>query len=192
MRELFATVRRIARHFRTVLIYGETGTGKDLVARSLHRLSPSASGQFVVVNCSAIVETLFESELFGHVKGAFTGADRDKIGLVELASGGVLFLDEIGDMPLGTQAKLLRVLQNQEIQRVGSLATRKVDVRVVAATHHDLRAAIATGGFRQDLFYRLSTVKVTVPRLADRRDHTAYRLSFLLERSKPLPHNPGR
>jgi DNA-binding NtrC family response regulator len=170
MRELFAMVRRIARHFRIVLIHGETGTGKDLVARSLYRLSPSAKGQYVVVNCSAIVETLFESELFGHVKGAFTGADRDKIGLVELANGGVLFLDEIGDMPLGTQAKLLRVLQNQEVQRVGSLATRKVDVRVVAATHCDLRAAIATGSFREDLFYRLSMVELTVPRLADRRD----------------------
>jgi DNA-binding NtrC family response regulator len=170
MRELFATVRRIARHFRTVLIHGETGTGKDLVAQSLHRLSPSSKGQYVVVNCSAIVETLFESELFGHVKGAFTGADRDKIGLVELANGGVLFLDEIGDMPLGTQAKLLRVLQNQEVQRVGSLAARKVDVRVVAATHRNLRAAIATGSFREDLFYRLSMVELTVPRLADRRD----------------------
>ncbi len=105
--------------------------GKDLVARSLHRLSPSAKGQYVVVNCSAIVETLFESELFGHVKGAFTGADRDKLGMIELASGGVLFLDEIGDMPLGTQAKLLRVLQNQEVQRVGSLTPRKIDIRVL-------------------------------------------------------------
>jgi two-component system, NtrC family, response regulator HydG len=185
MRQLFATVRRISRHFRTVLIHGETGTGKDLVARSLHRLSPSSKGQYVVVNCSAIVETLFESELFGHVKGAFTGADRDKIGLVELANGGVLFLDEIGDMPLGTQAKLLRVLQNQEVQRVGSLAARKVDVRVVAATHRDLRAAIVAGGFREDLFYRLSMVELTVPRLADRKDDLALLVRhFLAQFSK--------
>jgi DNA-binding NtrC family response regulator len=185
MRALFATTRRIARHFRTVLIHGETGTGKDLVARSLHHLSPASNGQYVVVNCSAIVETLFESELFGHVKGAFTGADRDKIGLVELANGGVLFLDEIGDMPLGTQAKLLRVLQNQEVQRVGSLIARKVDVRVVAATHRDLRAAIKQGSFREDLFYRLCMVELTVPRLADRRDDVQFLIRhFLVQFSK--------
>ena len=169
MWDLFATVQRIAPHYRSVLVHGETGTGKDLVAKALHRLS-DVTGQFVVVNCSAVVETLFESELFGHVKGAFTGADRDKTGLLELANGGTLFLDEIGDMPLSTQAKLLRALQNQEFLPVGSLKLRKVNVRVVAATHRDLRAAIAEGKFREDLYYRLSMVDLSVPPLRDRRD----------------------
>jgi transcriptional regulator with PAS, ATPase and Fis domain len=122
----------------------------------------------VVLNCSAVVETLFESELFGHVRGAFTGADRDKTGLFELANGGTLFLDEIGDMPLPTQAKLLRAIQNQEILPVGSLTSHKVNVRIVAATHRDLRAAIAAGNFREDLYYRLSMVELTVPSLKDR------------------------
>jgi transcriptional regulator with PAS, ATPase and Fis domain len=124
----------------------------------------------VVCNCSAVVETLFESELFGHVKGAFTGADSTKMGLFEYAHGGTLFLDEIGDMPLATQAKLLRVLQNQEVQRVGSLSARKVDVRVVAATNHDLRAQIAEKRFREDLYYRLCMVEIKTPALADRKE----------------------
>jgi DNA-binding NtrC family response regulator len=169
MSEMFNSIRRIAPHYRVVLIQGETGSGKDLVARAFHRLSP-ATGEFVVLNCSAVVETLFESELFGHVKGSFTGATHDKPGLFEHAHGGTLFLDEIGDMPLATQAKLLRVLQNQEVLRVGSLTPRKVDVRVVAATNHDLRAAIAEKRFREDLYYRLSMVEIRVPRLADRRE----------------------
>jgi transcriptional regulator with PAS, ATPase and Fis domain len=127
-------------------------------------------GKFVVLNCSAVVETLFESELFGHVRGAFTGADRDKMGLFEHANGGTLFLDEIGDMPLSTQAKLLRVLQNQEVLRVGSLTPQKVDVRVVAATNKDLRHEIAERQFREDLFFRLSMVEVHTPSLAERMD----------------------
>src|SRR5207245_1740642 len=147
-----------------------TGTGKAMVAQALHRLSPAASGRYVVLNCSAVVETLFESELFGHVKGSFTGAAHDKAGLFEHAHGGTLFLDEIGDMPLATQAKLLRVLQHQEVQRVGSLTARKVDVRVIAATNHDLRAAIADKRFREDLYYRLSMVEIHVPRLAERKE----------------------
>jgi DNA-binding NtrC family response regulator len=167
MLELFSRVRRVAPHFRTVLITGPTGTGKDLVAQALYKLCP-AKGKFVVLNCSAVVETLFESELFGHVKGAFTGATQDKIGLIEYASGGVLFLDEIGDMPMSTQSKLLRTLQNQEVQRVGSLATKHVDLRVIAATHHDLPAAIAERQFREDLYYRLSMVEIQTPRLAER------------------------
>jgi DNA-binding NtrC family response regulator len=170
MRETFSRIRRIAPHFRTVLVTGETGTGKDLVARALHRLSPVCAGRYVVLNCSAVVETLFESELFGHVKGAFTGAGHDKVGLFEYADNGTLFLDEIGDMPLGTQAKLLRVLQNQEVQRVGSLSARKVNVRVIAATHRDLRKAVADSQFREDLFYRLSMIEIHVPRLAERLD----------------------
>ena len=168
--ELFSTIRRIAPHFRTVLITGPTGSGKDLVAQALHRLSPAASGNLVVVNCSAVVETLFESELFGHVKGAFTGATHDKVGLVEHASRGTLFLDEIGDMPLGTQAKLLRTIQNQEVQRVGSLQARKVNFRVIAVTHRDLQAMIRDSRFREDLFYRLSMVEIRIPPLAERRE----------------------
>jgi len=170
MLQVFAKIRRIAPHYRTVLVTGATGSGKDLVARALHRLSPAAAGRYVVLNCSAVVETLFESELFGHVKGAFTGATHDKMGMFEHAHGGTLFLDEIGDMPLATQAKLLRALQHQEIQRVGSLAARKVDVRVVAATHRDLHAAIADKQFREDLYYRLAMVEIRVPALLDRKE----------------------
>jgi DNA-binding NtrC family response regulator len=169
MWDMFSRVRRVAPHYRAVLVTGETGTGKDLVARALHRLSPAAKGRLVVLNCSAVVETLFESELFGHVRGSFTGAVADKPGLVEQAHGGTLFLDEIGDMPLATQAKLLRVLQNQEVQRVGSLTARKVDIRVIAATHRDLRVAIGEKSFREDLYYRLSMVEIQVPRLVDRQ-----------------------
>jgi len=167
MWNLFAMIQRVAPHYRSVLIQGPTGAGKDLIATALHHRS-HVLGKFVVLNCSAVVETLFESELFGHVRGAFTGADRDKTGLFELANGGTLFLDEIGDMPLATQAKLLRAIQNQEILPVGSLNSRKVNVRIVAATHRDLRAAIASGTFREDLYYRLSMVELTVPPLKDR------------------------
>jgi DNA-binding NtrC family response regulator len=170
MSEMFSRIRRVGPHYRAMLITGQTGTGKDLIAQALHRLSPAASGRYVVLNCSAVVETLFESELFGHVKGSFTGATNDKAGLFEHAHGGTLFLDEIGDMPLSTQAKLLRVLQNQEVQRVGSLTARKVDVRVIAATNRDLRVAIAEKHFREDLYYRLSMVEIEVPRLADRKE----------------------
>jgi DNA-binding NtrC family response regulator len=169
MAEMFARIRRIAPHYRSALIQGATGSGKDLVARALHARS-SVQGQYVVLNCSAVVETLFESELFGHVRGAFTGADRDKAGLFEAASEGTLFLDEIGDMPLATQAKLLRALQNQEIQRVGSLQTRKVNVRVIAATHRNLRQAVADRLFREDLYYRLAMVEIPVPSLAERKE----------------------
>jgi len=169
MWNLFAMVQRVAPHYRSVLIHGPTGAGKDLIATALHHRSRVA-GKFVVLNCSAVVETLFESELFGHVRGAFTGADRDKTGLFELANGGTLFLDEIGDMPLPTQAKLLRAIQNQEILPVGSLTSHKVNVRIVAATHHDLHGAIAAGNFREDLYYRLSMVELTVPSLKQRSE----------------------
>jgi DNA-binding NtrC family response regulator len=170
MWDMFSRIRRVAPHYRAVLVTGETGTGKDLVARTLHSLSPAAQGRYVVLNCSAVVETLFESELFGHVRGSFTGATHDKAGLFEHAHGGTLFLDEIGDMPLATQAKLLRVLQNQEVLRVGSLTARKVDVRVVAATNRDLRTEIAEKRFREDLYYRLSMVEIRVPALEDRKE----------------------
>jgi DNA-binding NtrC family response regulator len=170
MWDMFSRIRRVAPHYRAVLVTGETGTGKDLVAQALHRLSPAGQGRYVVLNCSAVVETLFESELFGHVRGSFTGATHDKAGLFEHAHGGTLFLDEIGDMPLATQAKLLRVLQNQEVQRVGSLTARKVDVRVIAATNHDLRADISEKRFREDLYYRLSMVEIRVPSLEERKE----------------------
>ena len=168
--DTFAKIRRVAPHFQTVLVTGETGTGKELVARALHHLSPAANGPFAVCNCSALVETLLESELFGHVRGAFTGANQDKIGLFESADGGTVFLDEIGELSLPAQAKLLRVLQEREVQRVGSTKTRAVDVRVIGATHRDLRAMVLEGKFREDLFYRLSMVGIHLPNLSDRKE----------------------
>jgi DNA-binding NtrC family response regulator len=170
MWDLFSQIRRVAPHYRSLLVTGPTGAGKDLIAQAIHRRSPAHAGRYAVLNCSAVVETLFESELFGHVRGSFTGATADKPGMFEHAHGGTLFLDEIGDMPLNTQAKLLRVLQNQEVQRVGSLSTRKVDVRVIAATNHDLRALMQEKRFREDLYYRLSMVELKVPPLAERRE----------------------
>lgn len=182
MLEMFTRMRRVAPHYRSLLITGETGTGKDLVARSIHDLSPVASHRFVVLNCSAVVETLFESELFGHVRGSFTGATQDKPGLFEYANGGTLFLDEIGDMPMGTQAKLLRVLQNQEVLRVGALSAQHVDVRVIAATNHDLHAAMAQKRFREDLYYRLTMVVIRTPRLAERKEDLPLLQSYFIER----------
>jgi DNA-binding NtrC family response regulator len=181
MLEVFARIRRVAPHFRTALIAGATGTGKELVARALHRLSPAAAGPFAVVNCAAVVETLFESELFGHVKGAFTGATQDKIGMFEYAHGGMLLLDEIGDMPAATQSKLLRVLQDQRIQRVGSPTTHQVDVRVVASTNRDLEALAAEGKFRDDLYFRLSMIEIHLPRLVERKEDLPLLERFFLE-----------
>jgi DNA-binding NtrC family response regulator len=182
MLELFARVRRIAPHFRTVLVQGPTGSGKELIARALHRDSPAASGPFVVCNCAAITETLFESEVFGYNKGAFTGALHNKIGLAESANGGVLFLDEIGELPLSMQAKILRLLQNQEVQRVGSTAPTLVDVRVVAATNRDLRQMMREGRFREDLFYRLSVVEIVAPSLCERPEDLRLLQQHFLDR----------
>ena len=182
MWDLFARIRRVAPHYRSALITGPTGTGKDLVAKALHNLSPAASGRFVTCNCSAVVETLFESELFGYVKGAFTGAAGDKMGLMEFAHGGTLFLDEVGDMPLSTQAKLLRALQNQEVTRVGAVTPRKVDVRVIAATNRDVQDLIVRKQFREDLYYRLAMVELRTPALADRREDLPLLEKFLLDR----------
>jgi DNA-binding NtrC family response regulator len=181
MMEVFSRIRRVAPHFRAALITGETGTGKELVAHAMHHLSPAASNNFVVCNASAVVETLFESELFGHVRGAFTGATHDKTGLIEHAHRGTLFLDEIGDMPLSTQAKLLRTLQNQEVQRVGSLTVQHVDVRVVAATNRDLKTLIAERKFREDLYYRLSRVEIRLPRLAERKQDLSLLVRHFVE-----------
>jgi DNA-binding NtrC family response regulator len=183
MIEVFARIRRAAPHFKTALVTGATGTGKELAARALHRMSPVASGRFAVCNSSAIVETLFESELFGHVKGAFTGATQDKVGLFEYAAGGTVFLDEIGDLPLATQTKLLRVLETREYQRVGSPATRRTDVRVVAATNRDLRDMVEKKEFREDLFYRLSMVEIRLPRLAERKEDLPLLERHFIERN---------
>jgi DNA-binding NtrC family response regulator len=168
--ETFARIKRVAPHYRIAMITGATGTGKELVAHALHALSPVAGRRLAICNCSAIVETLFESELFGHVKGAFTGATQDRTGLFEYAQGGTVFLDEIADMPLTTQSKLLRVVQNQELQRVGSPEVRKVDVRVIAATNRDMRALVAHNLFREDLYYRLTMVELALPSLAERKE----------------------
>ncbi len=170
MLDVFSMIQRIAPHFRSVLVSGATGTGKELVARALHQMSEIRHKPFVVCNCAAIVESLFESELFGHVRGSFTGATSDRAGLFEAADGGTLFLDEIGEVPLKMQAKFLRVLQNGEVQRVGSNAVRQVKVRVVAATNRDLRKMVKEKEFREDLYYRLSMLQIQVPTLAERKE----------------------
>ena len=170
MLEVFSRVRRVAPLFQTVLITGPTGTGKELIARALHNLSPRSRGKFVVCNCSALTETLLESQLFGHVKGAFTGATHDQAGLFEHAHHGTLFMDEIGELSLAAQAKLLRILQSQELQRVGSPVTITVDVHVIAATNRNVRELAARGQFREDLFYRLSMIEIQLPPLADRKE----------------------
>jgi DNA-binding NtrC family response regulator len=170
MREVFSRVRRIAPLFQTALITGSTGTGKELIARALHDLSPRSTEKFVVCNCSALTETLLESQLFGHVKGAFTDATTDRAGLFEYANRGTLFLDEIGELSLAAQAKLLRILQSQELQRVGSPVTTIVDVTVIAATNRDVRDLASKGEFREDLFYRLSMIEIQLPSLTERKE----------------------
>jgi two-component system response regulator AtoC len=185
--QLFSLIRRLAPHARTALITGETGTGKELVARALHRLGPRQNKRFVVVNCSAIVETLAETELFGHVKGAFTGASESKAGYFEFADGGTVFLDEVGELPAAAQAKLLRVLESGETQRVGSPETHRVDVHVVAATNRDLRGQADAGRFRADLFYRLAVVELRIPPLRERREDIPYLTSsFITDCSRRL------
>lgn len=170
MRRLKDSMTAVAASDYTVLIHGESGTGKELVAHSIHNLSPRAGQSFVTVNCPAIPEQLLESELFGHVKGAFTGAEKSRRGLFVSASGGTILLDEIGDIPMTVQTKLLRVLQEHEVRPVGSSETVKVDVRILASTNQDLEARIKSGEFRQDLFYRLNVLGITTPPLRDRRE----------------------
>ena len=182
MRSILEQLRQVAPTTATVLITGETGTGKEKVAQTLHHLSPRREKPFIKVNCSALPATLIESELFGHVKGAFSGAATARKGRFELADGGTLFLDEIGDLPLDLQPKLLRAIQEKEIDPLGSESPRKVDVRLVAATHADLRAGVADGRFREDLFYRLSVFPIHLPPLRERPEDIAALAAGLLDR----------
>jgi two-component system response regulator AtoC len=189
MRQIFDAVRKVADYKSTVLLTGESGTGKEMVARALHTQSSRSKQPFVTINCGAIPENLLESELFGHVRGAFTDASRDKKGLFEEADTGTLFLDEIGDMPVSLQVKILRVLQEGEIRRLGENKPRKVDVRVVAATLHPLPELVKAGRFREDLFYRLNVLPIHLPPLRDRREdipllaeHFVHRYSELMNR----------
>jgi transcriptional regulator with PAS, ATPase and Fis domain len=175
-----------------VLITGATGSGKELIAHALHHMSPVAGRRFAVCNCSAVMETLLESQLFGHVRGAFTGATDTRPGLFEYASGGTVFLDEVGETSLAMQAKLLRVIQNREIQRVGSPEVRSVDVRLIAATNRDLQAEVLAGRFREDLFYRLSTIQLHVPSLAERQDDIPLLVAFFVKKYSQLYQKPIR
>ena len=182
MQRVRERIMRAAKRDFTVLITGESGTGKELAARMLHEHSPRKHAPFVPVHCGAIPENLFESELFGYVKGAFTGAEHDKTGLIESANGGTLFLDEIGEMPLQIQVKLLRVLQDMRIRRVGSEHEIQVDVRVVAATNRDLEAEVQSGSFREDLFYRLNVIPIHMPSLRQRREDIPVLVQALMQR----------
>lgn len=184
-REMLELVARVGPSEASVLLSGESGTGKELVARALHEASPRAARPLVVVDCASLPETLFESELFGHEKGAFTGAHAAKAGLVEAAHGGTLFLDEVGDIPLTMQVKLLRLLESGTFRRVGSTELRRADLRVVSATHRDLHALIAQGRFREDLYHRLATFPITLPPLRDRRDDIPLLAASLLARVAP-------
>nr|MBF0682890.1 nitrogen regulation protein NR(I) [Pseudomonas sp.] len=187
MQEVFRAIGRLSHSNITVLINGESGTGKELVAHALHRHSPRANSPFIALNMAAIPKDLMESELFGHEKGAFTGAANQRRGRFEQADGGTLFLDEIGDMPADTQTRLLRVLADSEFYRVGGHTPVKVDVRIIAATHQDLEALVRAGKFREDLFHRLNVIRIHIPRLADRRqDIPALAAHFLSSAAQEL------
>jgi len=187
MREIFGLVERIAPTDATVLIEGETGTGKDMIARTLHQLSPRRDRPFIVVDCGAVAGTLIESELFGHEKGAFTGAVTARQGAFELASGGTVFLDELGELSLDLQPKLLRVLEQRELRRVGGNKTLKVDLRVIAATRKDLRSEVEKGKFREDLYFRLNVVPITAPPLRERREDIPLLIDHMLGKLAPEP-----
>ena len=182
MMEVFDLARKVAPHYTNVLLVGATGTGKELVARAIHQISPVGGQKLAVCNCSAMVDTLLESQLFGHVRGAFTGAIETRIGLFEYANGGTIFLDEVGETSLAMQSKLLRVIQNREIQRVGSPEVRQVNVRVIAATNRDLRADVLAKTFREDLFYRLNSIQISIPRLAERVEDIPMLTRFFLKK----------
>jgi two-component system response regulator AtoC len=191
LQEMLRQVRKVAPTKTTVLVTGESGTGKELVARAIHELSPRASMPFVAVNCGAIPAELLESELFGHVRGAFTDASRDKKGLAAEADGGTLFLDEIGELPVQLQVKLLRFLEDEQVRRVGDTRSEKVDVRVVAATARDLARAVKDGQFREDLFYRLNVVNVRLPALRERPDDVPALVEHFLAKYRRLrPEEP--
>ena len=192
MRELFELIACVAEEGEsTVLVQGESGTGKELIARAIHDGSPRKAGNFVPVNCAAIPDELLESELFGYVKGAFTGAQQSKIGRVQFADGGTLFLDEIGDMKPSLQAKLLRVLQEREVEQVGAVRPMKVDVRVIAATHQNLEALVAEGRFREDLYYRLAVIPLQAPPLRDRGEDIPLLIDCFIEQfSRRKSDNP--
>ncbi len=175
-------MRKVAKSNTTVLVRGETGTGKELIAGAIHHNSHRAARNFIKVNCAALQENLLESELFGHEKGAFTGADKQRIGRFEQADGGTLFLDEIGDMSPNTQAKILRVLQEHEFERLGGTRTLKVDVRLIAATNRDLPAMVEAGAFREDLYYRLNVVTIEMPPLRERKEDIAALAGFFIRR----------
>ena len=192
MKELFELLERVSPAQSSIMITGESGTGKELVARTLHNMSPRAQASFVAINCTAIPETLLESELFGHAKGSFTGAEKRKKGLFEEAEGGTLFLDEIGDMDLSLQAKLLRVLQERKIRPVGETKDLDINVRVVAATHKDLKKAIREGLFREDLFYRLNVIPIHIPPLRHRKEDIPLLAQSFLEKYSALNHSPVR
>lgn len=181
MKKIFGLMEKVFASPATILIRGETGTGKELIAQTIHYNSPRRRGEFVAQNCAALPDNLLESELFGYRKGAFSGATTDKKGLIELASGGTLFLDEIGDMPMNLQAKLLRVLQEKEVRPLGSTESRKVDVRVLAATHCNLEDKIKKGEFREDLFYRLSVFPIDMPPLRERKDDIPALAQYFLD-----------
>ena len=183
MMELFRRIRKVAQTNSTVLISGESGTGKELVARAIHNLSSRESQEMISVNCAAIPENLIESELFGHEKGAFTGATATRTGLVEAAHSSTLFLDEIGELPLEAQARLLRVLQENEIRKVGSVQSKKVDVRLVAATHRDLKQLVIDGNFREDLYYRINVMTLIIPPLRDRGNDILELADTILQRT---------
>jgi len=183
MKKVFNLIKKVAPTEATVLIQGETGSGKELAARAIHKLSQRKNQDYICINCAAIPESLIESELFGHEKGAFTGAVSARNGLIEAADGGTLFLDEIGELPLEAQARLLRVLQEGEIRRVGSTQSRQVDVRLIAATHRNLKALSRTGQFREDLYYRLNVVQLKLPPLRDREEDILGLAQVLLEKA---------
>jgi DNA-binding NtrC family response regulator len=188
MQEVFDAIRRVAPAEATVLLSGETGTGKELAARAIHTHSRRSGGAYVAVNCASLAEGLLESELFGHVRGAFTGAVSDKPGLFEAAEGGTLFLDEVGDIGPALQQRLLRAIQEREIRRVGSVRPTKVDVRLVAATSRDLRAEVAEGRFREDLFYRLNVFPIALPPLRERASDIPLLVEFVLRQRAERPH----
>jgi two-component system response regulator AtoC len=191
MRQIGEIIHRAAGVDVTVLICGETGTGKDLVARTIHHLSSRRGKPFIKVNCAAMPRDLLESELFGHERGAFTGAHRQKIGKFEAADGGTIFLDEIGDLHPALQAKLLHVLQDGEFSRVGAKSTLKIDVRVIAATNQDLDRAVAAGRFREDLYYRINVIQILVPPLRERPEEIPHLIDYFIERYSRLFRRDG-